>query len=318
MQKIKIIGGVVILILLLLYCNKKIGKALEETNDEYSIEAAKTIHTLGISQTEIAISSIEAETSSAYGIVIWKDQKIVYIPNINLSEVWNIIAPQPGSMYVGGDFVNNDYSKMYVVSYTFGDLRLVDMKTGGVTIIGKMQLTGDSELGGWTGLTGLSNGLLYASSTNINESYLYTVNLTTGATTPIGEITNAPCIIDIAITEAYQMYGVDICLDSLISINPITASGKVIGPINFNANHAQDMDYDENSKRLYLAAYNNDTGRGEMRLANVDTGMTNLVGVFYNNDEVDCFAFTEKIIYSETFLPMVEKNPFLPIIEKNP
>lgn len=297
MKKINLI--VFLLILILVACNKK-GTNLKGTSvEEVSMEPAKTTQ-------EANINQIESITSPAYGVVIWEDQKLVYMPNLNIPVTWNVVAMEPGSMYVGGDFVYNDYSKMYIVSYAFDDLRLMDMKTGAVKIIGKMQLTGN---GGWTGLAGLSNGTLYASSTNITASYLYTVNLLTGRTTLVGEIKNAPCIIDIAITETRQMYGLDICSDVLVSINPTTAEGKVIGPIGFDANNSQDMDYDETSKKLYLAAYNKITRRGELRLADINTGASTLIGVFPNGDEVECFAFTEKIILDEGFLPIILKEP---------
>ncbi len=66
-------------------------------------------------------------------------------------------------------------------------------------------------------MTGAVDGTMYASSTNITRSTLYTVDLDTGAVTVVGQITNAPAIIDIAITPDGDMYGVDIVNDNLIA-----------------------------------------------------------------------------------------------------
>jgi len=63
-----------------------------------------------------------------------------------------------------------------------------------------------------------------------------------------------PCIIDIAINTSGQMYRFRHCSDSLISINPATGAGTVIGPAGFDGNYAQGMDFDDLTGILYLAA----------------------------------------------------------------
>jgi len=104
----------------------------------------------------------------------------------------------------------------------------------------------------------------------------------------IGEITNAPAIIDIAINAAGEMYGVDIINDNLIQIDPATGAGTVIGSIGFSANYAQGMDFEEESGVLYLAAY---SSQGELRIADPATGNTVLVGAFPGGAETDSLAF---------------------------
>lgn len=118
------------------------------------------------------------------------------------------------------------------------------------------------------------------------------MNVSTGTATVVGQITNAKVIIDIAINTSGVMYGVDIFNDNLVRINRATGSGTVIGAIGFDADYAQGMDFDEGSGVLYLAAYNNTTSRGELRIANRTTGNSTLVGAFPNNAEVTVLAFT--------------------------
>ncbi len=190
----------------------------------------------------------------------------------------------------GGHFYMGDFSKMYCLDYTNNHLVTVNTTTAAVTVIGSaLPVSGDS----WTGLTCSNTGTMYASSTNITTSTLYTLNPATGAATTVGQITNAPGIIDIAINPAGQLYGLDIVNDVLVSINPATGAGTVVGPLGYNANYAQGMSFEEVSGTLYIAAYGTS---GELRTCNTSTGATTLVGAFSGGAEVDCLSFA-------TFVP---------------
>jgi hypothetical protein len=157
----------------------------------------------------------------------------------------------------------------------------------------------------WTGATGSADGTFYASSTDETSSYLYKVNVTTGVTTVVGEITSAPCIIDIAINSAGEMYGLDICSDVLVRIDPNTGAGTVVGSTGYDADYAQGMDFQDRSGTLYLAAYNVTDARGELRIADTTSGNSVLVGPFADGAQVDALAFAEP-----TSAPMqVLQNP---------
>jgi hypothetical protein len=137
-------------------------------------------------------------------------------------------------------------------------------------------------------MTGATDGSLYASSTDISTSNLYRINPATGTATLIGEITNAPAIIDIAINAQGEMYGVEIVNDVLVEINPATAAGTVVGPLGVAANYAQGMDFEELSGILYWASYSTS---GELRIIDTDSGASAPVGAFPGGAEVDCLAF---------------------------
>jgi hypothetical protein len=220
----------------------------------------------------------------AYAIDVYPGYNLVYFES-ETPGTWNVEHPLPGNTYFAGDFVNGDFSTLYVIDYTFNSLYTVDIATGDVTLIGLSNPYGGES---WTGMTGAVDGTMYASSTDINRSTLYTVDLGTGAATVVGEITNAPAIIDIAITPEGYMYGVDIVNDNLIEIDPATGAGTVIGYIGFNANYAQGADYEEESGTLYLAAYST---QGELRIADPATGNTVLVGAFPGGAEVDSLGW---------------------------
>ena len=187
------------------------------------------------------------------------------------------VGAQSVSIYAG-DFDNSgDFSKAYAINGDSNLLVRMDMATGALTTIGPITPYGDE---GWTGMAcDPTSGIMYASSTDISASSLYTVNLTTGAATRIGEITNSPGIIALAVDDTGQIYGEDLVNDTLIRINKTTGAGTIVGPLGFDANYAQGMDFDAASQQLYIAAFNNSTIQGELRIADRTTGATVLVGL---------------------------------------
>jgi subtilisin family serine protease len=186
----------------------------------------------------------------------------------------------------GADFVNGEFDKLYAVNFYGNQFLSIDTETAAVTVIGPSAPASGEN---WTGLTASVDGTIYASGTNCGSSTLYTIDIDTGTPTVIGPITNGACIIDIAITPSGEMYGVDIVADTLLSIDPATGAGTVIGYIGYDANFAQGMDYEEESGLLYMAAYG--PSGGELRVFDTETGNSVPVGGFPNGDEMDGFVF---------------------------
>jgi hypothetical protein len=227
--------------------------------------------------------------NAAFVVEIYPDEKMRYIPNTDTPGEWVYVESVAGTAYFAGDFVGGDFSQMYVIDYNLDQLHTLNTTTGADTTIGVCNPISGQV---WTGATGTADGSLYASSTDDLSSYLYTVNIDTGTTTVVGQITNAPTIIDIAINADGEMYGVDISNDNLVQIDPVTGAGTVIGSIGFDADYAQSMDFEDVSGVLYLAAYNTTTSRGELRIANTATGNSALVGGFPDGAQTDALAFT--------------------------
>jgi hypothetical protein len=141
-------------------------------------------------------------------------------------------------------------------------------------------------------MAGDPDGTLYASATDISRSELYRIDLDDGTATLIGPIVNSPGNIAIAVNAEGQMYGHDIVNDSLISIDKYTGAGTIIGPLGFNANFGQGMDFDYESGICYLAAFNQNTGP-ELRIADLTTGNTTNVGAFSVNQVGSMAVATE-------------------------
>jgi hypothetical protein len=248
--------------------------------------APKTVEpTLG----SIARPSSPLAGNAALAVELYPDDILRYIPNTDPPQDWISVADLAGTAYFAGDFVGGDFGQVYVLDYNLNELHTLDTATGEDTTIGAaIPLAGHV----WTGATGAADGTLYASSTDDAISHLYTVNISTGATASVGQITNAYVIVDIAINANGQMYGVDLSTDNLVQIDPATGAGTVVGSIGFDADYAQGMDFEDVSGVLYLAAYNVTTSQGELRIANTATGSSALVGAFPDGAEVGVLAFT--------------------------
>jgi len=146
-----------------------------------------------------------------------------------------------------------------------------------VTTIGESIPTADP--GGWTGFAeDPTSGTLYASAANCQEnSHLYTIDRATGAATLIGEMPDMPCAIWIAIGPDGDMYSVDIVNDALYAVDKQSGQTALIGSVGFNANYAQDADFDQSTGILYWAAFDNDNLTDDIRTVNLDDGSTSVV-----------------------------------------
>ncbi len=207
------------------------------------------------------------------------------------------IAPFGGTF----DAMNTDF--MYIIDYNDSHLKKVNVTTGDVTNIGAAATTGGSQ--SFTGLTcDMNTGILYAVSSDINESYIYTINPATATTTVIGA-TGIPGCIDITIDGTGQMYGYDIVGDNSYKIDKATGTSTLLGSIGYDANFAQGMGYDSKNDIIYLAAYNVAKSTGELRILDRVTGNTVLVGSFAG--ETDGLAFPK-----DSWLTIAPKTGLIP------
>ena len=228
-------------------------------------------------------------TAPAFAMDIYPGEKLVYIPDTSVPGTWNIIGSIAGMSFFAGDFVGGDFSTMYVVNYDNNGLYAVNTATGAYTQIGTTTPPSGTT---FSGLTGAPDGTMYGLATSCSTSYLVTVDVTTGATTVIGSLSGVGCGIDLAFnTNDGMIYVVDLLTDSLFRVNPETAAATLVGSTGINANYAQGMDFEEESGILYWAAYNGNTSTGELRVLDMSTGASTLIGSFPGGAETDCLAF---------------------------
>jgi subtilisin-like proprotein convertase family protein len=221
-----------------------------------------------------------------YGVDLRAAPNVFFRSNTGAPEAGLVTISNPANDYYGGDFINNDFSQLYAINITTNNLVTLNTTTGVETVIGPMvPPTGQT----WGGLRwDPSTSTLYAMSNVSGGGTLHTVNPATGAITVVAPFTGVTLLIDIAISPAGQMYGIDISDDGLYSINKATGVATLIGPTGINANFAQGMDFDDSTNTLYWPAY---IGAGVNSLATVNTttGAATVIGSFTNR-EVDAFA----------------------------
>ncbi len=204
-----------------------------------------------------------------------------------------VLAPTTRSLFAG-DFANNDFSRLLVIDNATNEYLSIDTATGVETLLGSSIPIADHL---WSGMTwDPTTGILYAHATSCAESSLYTIDIATGAATLIGFVSNAGCLIDIAMSPGGQLYGVDIINDVFLAIDKTTGAGTVIGSIGFDANFAQDLDFDDASGVLYYAAFNNVSFNGELYIIDITSGATTFLGSFgTDTTEIDAFGIVSSI-----------------------
>ena len=214
-------------------------------------------------------------TTPAYS---WNSQNGPYytVFDLGVPEELPNIAPFPGNgQFIGaGEFVDG-LVYMVDVANTMWEM---DPATG--AILDTFTATAPSGGETWSGMAiDPTSGTVYAGSTNVATSGLYTMDVTTGVATFVGPVTNCPGLIALAVDGNGDLWGYDIVGDILLSIDKTTGAGTVVGPIGFDANFGQGMGYDPASDTVYMAAFNNGTFQPELRSVDTSTGNTTLVGV---------------------------------------
>ncbi|MEP7043170.1 MAG: DUF4394 domain-containing protein [Dokdonella sp.] len=196
----------------------------------------------------------------------------------------------------GVSFVNNDFSTLYGVSYFDGTLYAVSTLDGSSTSIGDTGLVSCCIVspGGmrWDATTGTT--YLVIDDFNAQVSTLYTIDLTTAATTLVGQLTGM--IRDIAIDRSGLMYGIDSANDVLVAIDKTNGATQTIGAIGFDAVFGQGLDFDAETGVLYFASASED----ESTMYTVDplTGATTPIGVM--GGEVDSMAIAKSGVVCST------------------
>ncbi|MBM3435028.1 MAG: hypothetical protein FJY07_02295, partial [Bacteroidetes bacterium] len=186
----------------------------------------------------------------------------------------------------GGDFDNMNTGFMYVINYPDNSLYSIDVTTGVSTYIGPLTgITGGQMIAGMA--CDKTTGVMYVTTTDITNSDLYTINLTTGALTQIGT-TGIPGLIDIAIDGTGTMYGWDLLNDEAFIIDKSTAASTYLGPLGYDLNYAQGGNWDPLSDQIFLAAY---AGGGILMTMDKVTGALTAIGPIGASVEMDALAF---------------------------
>jgi len=147
--------------------------------------------------------------------------------------------------------------------------------------------TGAMTLVAASGSTESLNGIDYDDTTSTmyacGGTKLFTINMATGAATSVGPFGGGVTLmIGIACNSNGNLYGIDIGTDSLYSINKATGAATLIAVLGggLNLNYAQDIAFDKDANKLYLAALTIQSGNeGALYYVNHTTAATTKIGL---------------------------------------
>ncbi len=208
----------------------------------------------------------------------------------------SILDPGAGTIFAQ-TFIENDFSQHFFIATGGAALAqnaygFVDTTTGAVNQLGV--LTGVPAAGTWVSVawdpvSGAVYGLIVPAG---GDNRLFEIDVDTGVGTLVGNVSGLAAggiVIGIAIDSSGLMYGLEIIDDVLVAIDKTDAVGAIIGPVGFNANFAQDMDFDRSTDTLYWASYLGG-GNSNIRIIDTSTGATTLVGPIQDGAELLSFS----------------------------
>lgn len=183
----------------------------------------------------------------------------------NIGAPFTITYPG-GLMYRNGTIYTWNQNSPYQLWY-------IDTITGVHTLV--FNVTG-VPLTNFTGLT-WDGSYVYGVATNVTQSQIFTVNMTTGVCTPIGAPSIVcPGAISISSRKDYRLglFVIDIVGDNLYRANRTTGAFTLVGSLGVDANFGQDAQFDNNDGKLYWMAY---TTGPELRRIDTATGSASVL-----------------------------------------
>jgi hypothetical protein len=162
--------------------------------------------------------------------------------------------------FSGGDFVDNDFSRVWMLDFYREQLSTLDTLTGELHLVGwsspQRTVAGEAWWGtSWDPTTG--NYYAVSNNNTCTWSGLYSIDRTTAVASFVGKIETGgnTCVVDIAVDQGGQMVGLDTSNDVLLSIDKTSGAAQVVGPLGVDAQYAQSLKFDRTTGTLYWASY---------------------------------------------------------------
>ena len=230
------------------------------------------------------ISSLLGKT--VYGCnCYWINKTLVSFNMDNPGTINNITNAVSDNFLNGGCWVNGIWWCCEWSNNSNSNIWKINPATGEMTLVGPSGVF----------LQGLeyddTTGIMYGCS-----NVLYTIDMFTGNATKIGFFGASNLyMIGIACDSAGNLYGEAVrypLSGSLYSINKTTAKANLIGDFGLIIGYAQDMAFDKDEDKLYLAALtvNETAGEGALYYCDHHTAECTKIGNFPTLKEIDAFA----------------------------
>jgi hypothetical protein len=212
-----------------------------------------------------------------------------------------VVLPDNGqqglSDFSGGDFAGEDFGTQYMIDTRMDRLYRLDTLTGALGLIGWPIAANGPGTEYWSGAAWDPRGNTFYAVTTVSNgangcywSGLYTISLVDAAATYIGPINpqGDECVIDIAVDNNGQMFGLDLKHDALLSIDKHSGASTTIGALGVDANFAQSIKFDRSTGVLYWLGYVQQVGF----VATIDplTAQPTVLGPTPDNNEMAVLA----------------------------
>jgi hypothetical protein len=254
--------------------------------------------------TPLSTSPPRGATVPAYGVNLdpINGNAFVFLDAANPGEL-TLIAPTARTL-VGGAFIDNDFSRFYVIDADTDELYWLDTSDGSEHLVGPTLFGGGGV--DWTGLaTDPNSGILYGTTTDLTGnnpvSTLYAIDRSTGFAKLVGSF-GPGRVVDIAVGEnpsasprgtQSPFFAIDTFFDTIVGV------GGTIGSLGFDAEYASLIDFNGSNGVLYLAAIDNVLPTfqpDQMYTVDTTTGAAMLVGGISADPaaaELSAFAIAE-------------------------
>ncbi|PZQ19836.1 MAG: hypothetical protein DI564_00920 [Rhodanobacter denitrificans] len=197
----------------------------------------------------------------------------------------------------GGDFVGEDFDRQWLIDWRSNRLHTIDTASGALQTIGQAFPQGAVAGEGWMGMAwDPAEDVLYAASVSAacGWSGLYRIDRDTAAASFVGPVVTGRnvCLVDIAIDQNGQMYGLDISEDALVRIDKHTGIGELVGSLGVDAEYEQGLTFDRAAGTLYWTAFVGEQGA----VATIDplSGVPSFLGPTRDAHQVTSLAIARR------------------------
>ncbi len=195
-------------------------------------------------------------------------------------QVYGLVTPfNPSDFINAGDFRGNDLTIWYGLDAE-GRAISVNANTGNVTNLGRIDPPNGQT---WTAMTwDYRDQVFYALSADCgSETSLFVIDIDARTRTRVGPAEERDLLCGIALASDPTdgtLYAYGINTNQLVTISKSNGDVSIVGPLDFDPNFGQEMDFDNMTGTLFAYAYNNDTRRGELRMVDKANGNTTFLG----------------------------------------
>ena len=192
-------------------------------------------------------------------------------------------ATNPELTAYAGDFVDNDFSRLYLIDRTNNRLLTLSVPGNVQTDIGPSTVPPGSSARWAAAAWSQKARKLYVISANSGGTatpVLGTVDLSTGTVTTLATVSGISSPVSMAAHPDGRLFVADINLDKLALLDPVTGVATPLPqPLGVNLTQAQDMDFDDASGILYMAAWvGTAAGGSDLRRIDLTTGASTSLG----------------------------------------